>query len=169
MRSNCNFVDCNVERKRITCLFLSSFSLCGLQVSIQMRWQYTVGLVPCCTLLVVLPLCGLESVCTVCTSFKQDHPELSLTHVPFLLYIVVDKITIKHHLTKVGSSEFFSFHTYSREIIDMFPDMTKNYNVGFSADTVEVRFLKLRMIITLLGVYQFIPGFMTLILFQGHR
>ena len=62
----------------------------------------------------------------------------------------------------------FYFCTYSREIIDVFPVLT-DFIVGLFTDTVEARFLKVCIIITLLGVYQFMSGLMTLTLFQGHR
>ena len=45
---------------------------------------------------------------------------------------------------------------------------TSNSIVGSFMDTVQARFFKLCIIITLLGVYQFIPGLLTLTLFQGH-
>ena len=44
-----------------------------------------------------------------------------------------------------------------------------NFIAGFFTDTVQARFFNLCMIITLFGVYQFIPGLMILTLFQGHR
>ena len=44
---------------------------------------------------------------------------------------------------------FFYFHTYSREIIDMFPDLTKKINVDVFADTVQARFCQPFKIITL--------------------
>ena len=44
----------------------------------------------------------------------------------------------------------------------------RNFIFGFFTDTVHVRFLKLCIITTLLGVYQFIPDLMTLTVFQGH-
>ena len=45
----------------------------------------------------------------------------------------------------------------------------QNFIIGYITDTVQVRICKLCVIITLLGVSQFIPGLMTLALFQGHR
>ena len=44
-----------------------------------------------------------------------------------------------------------------------------NFHVCFFTDTVQERFFKLCAIITLLGVYQFMPDLMILTLFQGHR
>ena len=66
---------------------------------------------------------------------------------------------------------YFDFCTYSREICDVFPDWTKNVIVSFLTDIVQSAFFffKLWIIITLFGVYQFILGLMTLILFQSHR
>ena len=49
----------------------------------------------------------------------------------------------------------------------MFPDLT-NFNIGFFVATFEVRFFNLCMTVMLLGVYQFMPGLMTLTLCQGH-
>ena len=43
------------------------------------------------------------------------------------------------------------------------------YIDDFFTNTVQVKFAKLCFIITLLGVYQFIPGLMTMTLFQGQR
>ena len=51
----------------------------------------------------------------------------------------------------------------------MFLDFYKSFNVGFFMDDVQAASFKLCMIITLLGVCQFKPGWMTLALFQGHR
>ena len=45
----------------------------------------------------------------------------------------------------------------------------RNFIVGFFMDTVQAEFFQLCTVITLLGVYQFIIGFMILTLFQGHR
>ena len=45
----------------------------------------------------------------------------------------------------------------------------KRKKVGLFLDTVKSRSFKLCMVITLLGIYQFIPGLMTLTLFQGQR
>ena len=45
----------------------------------------------------------------------------------------------------------------------------RNFNVGFSLDTIEARFFKLCMIIVLPEVYIVILGLMSLTLFQGHR
>ena len=45
----------------------------------------------------------------------------------------------------------------------------KNFIVGFFTDTIQDFFFKLYIIIILLGIHQFMPGLMTLILFQGHR
>ena len=50
----------------------------------------------------------------------------------------------------------------------MFPDLTKTIIIGSFPDTVQARFFKLGIIITLLGVYLFVPGLMTLALSQGH-
>ena len=55
----------------------------------------------------------------------------------------------------------------SREIT--FRRFRKNFNIAFFLDTVKARSFKLCMIITLLGVYIFIIGLMTMILFQSHR
>ena len=41
--------------------------------------------------------------------------------------------------------------------------------MSFLADTVQAKFFKLCIFITLFGAYEFIPGLMTLALFQGHR
>ena len=49
----------------------------------------------------------------------------------------------------------------------MFPDLTKTI-IGFFMNTVQARFFTFCIIITLLQVYQFIPGLMTLTLFQCH-
>ena len=51
---------------------------------------------------------------------------------------------------------FFDCPIYSREIIDAFSDLTKT--LVFFTDAVHVRLFKLCIIITLLGVFQFIPG-----------
>ena len=51
----------------------------------------------------------------------------------------------------------------------MFPDLTKKIIIGSFPDTVQARFFKVCMFISLLGVYQFIPGLMTMTLFEGHR
>ena len=59
----------------------------------------------------------------------------------------------------------FDFHTCSREMIDLFPDLTKTFIV----DTIQARLFKLCAIMILLGVYQFIPALMTLTLFQDYR
>ena len=45
----------------------------------------------------------------------------------------------------------------------------KKKNVYFFPDTITARFFKLRMIITLFGIYIVFLGLMTLTLFQGHR
>ena len=45
----------------------------------------------------------------------------------------------------------------------------KNFVNCFFMDTVRARFFKLCIIITLLGVYQFIPDLMTMTFFQGNR
>ena len=45
----------------------------------------------------------------------------------------------------------------------------RNFIVSFFKDTVQARFFKLYIIKTLPGLYQFIPGLITLTLFQGHR
>ena len=45
----------------------------------------------------------------------------------------------------------------------------KNCMVCSFTDSVQARFVKHCIIITLLGVYQFKPSLMTLTLFQGHR
>ena len=63
-------------------------------------------------------------------------------------------------------------HVYLKEIIEalnFFFFLTKPLFVGFFTDTVQARFSKLLVIIPLLGVYQFIPGLVTLTLLQGHR
>ena len=44
----------------------------------------------------------------------------------------------------------------------------QNFIIGYITDTVQVRICKLCVIITLLGVSQFIPGLITLTSFQGH-
>ena len=44
-----------------------------------------------------------------------------------------------------------------------------NFNVAFFSDTVIARSFKIGIIITLLGVYIFVVGLRTLILFHGHR
>ena len=44
--------------------------------------------------------------------------------------------------------------TYSREIMDVFPYLTKTFTIGFFRDTVQARFFKLSIIATLLWVYQ---------------
>ena len=62
---------------------------------------------------------------------------------------------------------FLTFCTYAKEIIVMFPDLTKTV-VDFFMDAVQGRFFKLCIIITSLWVYQFTPCLMTLTLFQGH-
>ena len=63
---------------------------------------------------------------------------------------------------------FIYFCICLREIIDMFPDLTKKKKIfGFFTNTSK--FFKLCIIITLLGVYQLIPGLMTLTMLQGHR
>ena len=55
-------------------------------------------------------------------------------------------------------------------MVDRFPDLTKMLSFAFFfRDTVQARFFKLCFIITLLWVCQFIPGFVTLTVFQGHR
>ena len=46
----------------------------------------------------------------------------------------------------------------------MFSDLTKTV-AGFFVDAVQEKFFKLGIIISLLEVYQFIPGLMTLTLF----
>ena len=48
------------------------------------------------------------------------------------------------------------------------PPFCKNFIIGFFMDTVHEFFFQLCLIITLLRVYQFVPGLMTLTLFQGH-
>ena len=49
----------------------------------------------------------------------------------------------------------------------MFPDLTKI--IGFFMKSVQARFSNIYIILTLPGVYQFIPGLMTFTSFQGHR
>ena len=61
---------------------------------------------------------------------------------------------------------FFYVSTYSREIMDVFPDMTKNFIFGSFTDIVQVKCFKVCMLITLLGVYQLIPG-LTVLLFNN--
>ena len=50
----------------------------------------------------------------------------------------------------------------------MFPDLTKTLTLAFFVDTAQGRSFKLCIFITLLQVYQLIPGLMTLTLFLGH-
>ena len=57
----------------------------------------------------------------------------------------------------------------SREIIDIFLYLKKNFHIGFFLDTVKARSLKLCMIVTLLGAYIVILGMITLTLIQGYR
>ena len=58
---------------------------------------------------------------------------------------------------------------FLREIINIFPLLKKNFDVGFFSRTIQARSFKLCMIITSLGVYIVILGLMTLTLIQGHR
>ena len=51
----------------------------------------------------------------------------------------------------------------------MIPDLTKTLLLAFSRTLFQARVFKLCIIITLLWVYEFIPGLMTLTLFHGHR
>ena len=60
---------------------------------------------------------------------------------------------------------FFHFCTYSREITDVFPEKLARSRTLFKPGF----FFKMCIVITLLEVYQLIPGSMTLTLFQGHR
>ena len=45
----------------------------------------------------------------------------------------------------------------------------KHFSVGFFSGTVSERYFKLSMIIILMGVYRYIPGLVTLTLFQDQR
>ena len=45
----------------------------------------------------------------------------------------------------------------------------KNFFVDFFMDSVQMNFFKRCIIVTLLRIYQFLPGLMTLTLFQDHR
>ena len=63
---------------------------------------------------------------------------------------------------------FFTFtHIQGSKIVCFL--IYKNSIVGSFTDTVQVRFFKPCIVMTLLGVSQLIPGLMILILFQGHR
>ena len=56
----------------------------------------------------------------------------------------------------------FEFRTYSREIIDVFPKLTKCLSLAFSRTLFERVFFELCIIIALLVVCQFIPGLVIL-------
>ena len=60
------------------------------------------------------------------------------------------------------SSKSWIYHYFWLSLI-------RKCNLGFFSDTVELQFSKLCMILILLRVYHFIPGMMTLTLFQGHK
>ena len=64
----------------------------------------------------------------------------------------------------------FYFCTFSREIIDAFSDLRKKKknDVGFLADTVQGKSFKLCVIITLIGIQQFMSHLTTLTIFHVH-
>ena len=64
---------------------------------------------------------------------------------------------------------FFSFLFFHLFKGDNSPHLRKNSTLAFFLDTITARSLKLCMVMTLLRVYIFILGLMTLILFQDHR
>ena len=63
---------------------------------------------------------------------------------------------------------FTSMHIFMGDHSHVLWFYNKKFNIGFFVDTVKGTAFTFCMIITLLGVYHFIPGLMTLILFQGH-
>ena len=61
---------------------------------------------------------------------------------------------------------FFTFYTYSRERVEVFSNLTKTLTLAF----LWTLFMGgLSNFVSLLRVQLFIPGLMTLTLFQGHR
>ena len=64
---------------------------------------------------------------------------------------------------------FLTLAHIQENITDVFSDLAKKFIVGFYTDAVQAKFFKLCIIMTLLGVYQFIPDFMNLTLIQGNR
>ena len=64
---------------------------------------------------------------------------------------------------------FFYLGIYSRGIIEIFPVLRQKLNRWLFHRHWLSEVFKLCITTTLFGVYQFIPGLLTLTLFQGHR
>ena len=106
---------------------------------------------------------------SVTLHFNLDHSSVKLKMKMLCSYL------IKLKLSTVVNYIFWSSRSWIY-IIPLFfifgenwPRLKKNFNIGFFLDIIKARSFKLCMIITLLRVYNFTVGLMTLILCQDHR
>ena len=99
----------------------------------------------------------------------------------FKVTAVSNSINWKFYVLIRLSWNFVEFFKYIKQVVNCFwlshifkgdnwriSWFDKTFTVGFFTDTAQARFFKLSIIITLFGVYQFIPSLMTLNLLQGH-
>ena len=101
-------------------------------------------------------------------SRSQQCQRVSTENLMFFIRLSWNFVDCQVHQACREFSTSFDLHTNSREITDV-SRFDKKFIVGFFTDTVQARFFKLCIIMTLFKVYQIIPGLMTLTLFQGHR
>ena len=62
---------------------------------------------------------------------------------------------------------------HSREIISMFffsqmSGLFKNFNIGIYSNTIDVKNVKLYLLVILIELYLFMPFSVTLVIFEGH-
>ena len=74
---------------------------------------------------------------------------------------------IVKHVNLIMKVPLFVFCMYSREVVNSSPDLTKTLMLAFSQTPFKGNITILHDY-NLAGVYQSVPGLMTLTLFQGH-
>ena len=73
---------------------------------------------------------------------------------------------IMHDISRVNG-------VHSREIISMFffsqmSGLFKNFNIGIYSNTIDVKNVKLYLLVILIELYLFMPFSVTLVIFEGH-